>query len=134
MLTEADLGVMPNLTLAQVSNLLAEARRTTGKPLVTKGYYFDQGMRPTHKGEIIALYESGLDEVEIARRTGHAQTSVGQYIRDYERVRLLLSHQVPDERIPVLLGMKPSVAQAYVALVRHYHPNLLPEVAGSPQP
>ena len=127
LLTLADLGAMLNLSVSHVSKLLAEARRTTGKPLLTKGYYFDQGMRPTHKNEIIALYEAGLDEADIARQTGHAQASVGQYIRDYERVKLLLTHQTPVERISQLIGMQPSVVQAYVGLACQYHPDLMPE-------
>lgn len=133
LLTLADLGAMLNLSTARVSQLLTEARRATGKPLLTKGYYFDQGMRPTHKGEIIALYESGLDEVGIARQTGHAQASVGRYLRDYERVKLLLSHQVPVDRIPQCIGMQPNVARAYVELVSRYHPDLMPQEEGTPQ-
>ena len=81
---------MLNLSTVQVSQLLKAARQATGKPLLTKGYYFDQGMRPTHKHEIIALYEAGLDEADIARQSQHEPSSVGGYIRDYERVKLLL--------------------------------------------
>jgi integrase len=127
LLTLADLAAMLSLSPTRVSELLTEARRTTGKPLLTKGYYFDQGMRPTHKNEIIALYEAGLDEADIARQTGHAQVSTGQYIRGYERVKLLLAHQTPAERIPQLIGMQPNVAKAYVGLVYQYHPDLMPE-------
>jgi integrase len=127
LLTLADLAAMLSLSPIRVSELLTEARRTTGKPLLTKGYYFDQGMRPTHKNEIIALYEAGLDEADIARQTGHAQVSTGQYIRGYERVKLLLAHQTPAERIPQLIAMQPNVAKAYVGLVYQYHPDLMPE-------
>jgi len=69
----------------QVSQPLTRARRAIGKPLLTKGYFFDQGMRPTHKAEIIALYEAGLDEAEIARRSQHTPASVGHYSRHYEK-------------------------------------------------
>lgn len=124
LLTQADMAAMLSLSPVRVSELLTKARRETGKPLLTKGYYFDQGMLPTHKNEVIALYEAGLDEVEIARQTAHAQESVGQYIRDYERVKLLLTHQTPAERIPNLIGMQPNVARAHVALVYQYHPDL----------
>ncbi|MBU2634727.1 MAG: DUF1670 domain-containing protein [Nanoarchaeota archaeon] len=127
LLTLADLSAMTGLSTVQASQLLAEARRATGKPLLTKGYYFDQGRRPTHKAEIIALYEAGLDEADIARHTGHAQSSVGKYIRDYERVKLLLTHGTPIELIGSLIGRQPSVIQAYAALVYQYHSELLPE-------
>jgi len=126
LLTVADLAAMLGLTTVQVSLLLKQARQTTGNPLPTKGYYFDQGRHPSHKAEIIALYEQGLDETEIARRSQHAQTSVGSYIRDYERVRLLLNRQIPVEQIPQLIQMQPSVVDSYVKLLAQYHPELTP--------
>lgn len=124
LLTVADLAAMLGLTTVQVSLLLKQARQTTGKPLPTKGYYFDQGRRPSHKAEIIALYEQGLDETEIARRSQHAQTSVGHYIRDYERIKLLLQRRIPVEQMAQLIEMQPSVVDAYVKLVSQYHPDL----------
>jgi hypothetical protein len=126
-LSEADLAAMLNLPPGRIVELLADARQVTGKELLTKGYVFDQGMRPTHKTETIALYEAGCDELTIARRIGHAQTSVGQYIRDYERVKLLLAHHTPVEHIPQLTGLAPSVVQAHVRLVYQYHPDLVSE-------
>jgi len=132
LLTQADLAAMLGLTPVQVSQLLAEARRTTGKPLLTKGYYFDQGMRPTHKAEIIALYEAGRDEADIARQTHHAAASVGKYIRDYERVKLLLAHRTPVEHIGHLLEMQPSVTRSYLDLIYHYHPDAEPERVSPP--
>ena len=127
LLTLADLGAMLSLNTVQVSMLLKAARQTTGKPLLTKGYYFDQGMRPSHKDQIIALYESGLDEVDIARQSQHEQTSVGRYIRDYERVKLLLKNQTNPEQIGYLAGMKPNVVKAYAGMVYQYHPDLVSE-------
>jgi hypothetical protein len=131
LLTLADLSAMLGLNTVQVSQLLTDARRTTGKPLLTKGYYFDQGMRPTHKTQIIALYEAGMDEADIARHTDHASTSVGKYIRDYERVKLLLTRQTPLKQIGPLLQLQPNVTKAFVNLVLEYHPNLQPEEVAS---
>lgn len=125
LLTLADLSLMTGLSTPRVSKCLSELREETGKPLPTKGYHFDQGMRPTHKREVIALYEAGVDEADIARRTGHSQSSVGRYIRDYERVKLLLSRDTSPEQIPPLTMMQPSVVSAYVDLVGEYHPELL---------
>jgi hypothetical protein len=127
LLTQADLAAMIGLTPVDVSLLLKQARATTGKPLMTKGYYFDQGMRPTHKADIIALYEAGRDESEIARQTQHAPASVGRYIRDYERVKALLSYGTSVEQIQIILQMQPGVVRAYVSLVEKYHPELASE-------
>ena len=127
LLTLADLACMFNLGRVQVSQLLKAARQATGKPLLTKGYYFDQGVRPTHKTEIIALYEAGLDEADIARQSQHQSASVGHYIRDYERVKLLIKHKSSVEQIVYLTGMRPNVVRAYAGMVYQYHPDLAPE-------
>lgn len=126
LLTCTDLGLILGRTNGQISRLLIELRQETGRPLLTKGYYFDQGMRPTHKAEIVALYEQGMDEADIARHSRHAQSSVGRYLRDYERVKLLLHHAIPVSQISPLSGLQPAVTLAYVKLVQQYHPNLLP--------
>ena len=127
LLTQADLAAMFGLTTVDVSLLLKEARAATGKQLITKGYYFDQGMRPTHKADIITLYESGKDESEIARQTNHAQASVGRYIRDYERVKVLLAYGTSVEDTRVILQMQPGVTRAYMSLIEQYHPELISE-------
>ena len=126
LLTLADLSLMLGINTVEVSQLLAEARQETGKSLFTMGYFFDLGQKPTHKAQIVQLYEDGLDEAEIARQSHHAQSSVGRYLRDYERVKLALQRQIPVEQIPSLMDMQPAVVQAYVNLVAKYHPDLLP--------
>jgi len=126
LLTQADLATMTGIERKVVGRLLREARQMSGKPLLTKGYYFDQGMRPTHKTEIIGLYEQGLDETDIARQSDHALESVGRYIRDYERVKLLRQQGVPVEQMSRLINMQPNVVDSYVKLVHKYHPDLAP--------
>jgi len=125
LLTQTDLGLMVGLSNVQVSALLKLARQQTGKALLTKGYFFDQGMRPSHKEEIIAWYEAGFDEAEVAHRSNHDQQSVGQYIRDYERVKLSLGQQIELELIPQLIGLLPSVVRAYADMAWQYHPDRL---------
>lgn len=129
LLTVADLSAILGIATGLVSQLLQRARTETGRPLTTKGYYFDQGLKPTHKAEVIACYEQGLSEAEIARQTNHALKSVGQYLRDYRRVRLALSKGADPSDIPLLTGMQPSVVAAYVEMVRLYHPQ-----EGNPSP
>ena len=131
-LTCTDLGLMLGRTHGQISNLLGELRRETDQALPTKGYFFDQGVRPSHKAEIIGLYEQGVDEADIARQSNHAQSSVGRYLRDYERVKLLLRHAIPIERIGLLSGLQPTVVNAYVKLVAKYQPDLLPTSDSAP--
>jgi len=132
LLTLADLGAMLTLTTVLTSQLLKDARKATGKALLTKGYYFDQGMRPTHKDRIIALYEAGLDEADIARQTHHESKSVGQYIRDYERVKRLLKTRETPDGITYLTGLQPNVIRAYTGMVYLYHPDFVSEQDMSP--
>ena len=126
LLTLADLTAMLGLTTPKAtSDLLKEARETTGKNLLTKGLYFDQGMRPTHKAEVVALYEQGMDETDIARQLSHSLEGVGHYLRDYERVKLALKQSIPIKQIDRLLNMQTSVVLAYVDMVEKYHPDIL---------
>lgn len=124
LLTQADLSLMLGPTTVEISQLLKETREETGKSLLTKGYFFDQGLRPTHKREIVTLYEQGMDEADIARATNHSPTSVGRYLRDYERVKELVKNSFPAQRITRLLDMQPSVVKAYLELLQLFHPDL----------
>ena len=125
LLTLADLTAMLGVSSPKkTSQLLRKAREATGKNLLTKGLYFDQGMRPTHKAEVVALYEQGMDETDIARQLSHSLEGVGHYLRDYERVKLALKQSIPITQIDRLLNMQPSVVRAYVEMVEKYHPNI----------
>jgi hypothetical protein len=126
-LTLADLSVMFGADTVLLSKLLNRARQETGLPLATKGYYFDQGRRPTHKAQIIELYESGVDEAEIAHRSQHAPQSVGRYIRDFERVKLLVERDIDPSEVPSLIGLQPSVVKAYLKIIRKHQPDLFNE-------
>jgi len=86
-------------------------------------------MRPTHKADIIALYETGKDETEIARQTHHAQKSVGKFIRDYERGKMLPDSGTSVDDARTILQMQPGVIQAYIVLVEQHHPDLIRQVS-----
>lgn len=124
LLTLADLSLLTGVDTPQASGLLAQAREETGKPLLTMGLYFDQGMRPTHKAEIVALYEQGYDEADIARLSHHAPSSVGRYLRDYERVKVLTLQQQEPQQIAWLLDLQPALVKTYTQLVRQYQPTI----------
>lgn len=120
LLTTSDLGWLVNLLQTTVSKLLTKARQQTGQPLLTQGYFFDQGLRPSHKAAGIAWYEQGLDEVKIARPTHHSPASVGVYLRAYQRVKAVLTEGLPLERIAWLLDKQLSLVKAYADLAAHY--------------
>jgi len=127
LLTHADLSLMLGISTYQVCHLLKQAREDTGKTLMTKGYYFDQGMRPTHKGQIIALYETGVDEADIAKRTQHSPQSVGRYIRDFNKVKMLVEREIEPEEMAGLASMTKGVVKAHLQLLQKHCPDLFEE-------
>jgi hypothetical protein len=127
LLTLTDLAAMLGLSAHLVSQLLQQARQQTGKALITKGYFYDQGLKPSHKAEIVALYEQGFDELEVAQRSGHTPDSVGHYLRDYERVKVLLRRGWRPDEMPRVTNMRLSVVKAYADLAYQYHPDLVPK-------
>jgi hypothetical protein len=102
LLTLADLAALVSLTPKQVSQLLKQARLSTG------------------------------DEADIARQSDHSPSSVGRYLRDYERVKLLIKREIPIDQISHLIGMQPGIVNAYVKLIHKYHPDLPPDPISSP--
>jgi hypothetical protein len=101
-----------------------EWEEETGELLPMKGYRMDQGSRPTHKKEIVRLYEQGLEPPDVARETRHSLKAVERYLQDYERVKLLLKRRIQVEEIGSLIGRGKRVVLEYVEIARQYHPEL----------
>ncbi len=125
-LTIAELSVILNRSYALVSKYIQEWQAETGETLPLKGYRMDQGSRPTHKGDIIRLYEQGQEPPDIARQTGHNLKSVDRYLDDYERVKMLLKQGCATAEIGQLVGRGQHVVLEYVKIVRKFHPKLSP--------
>lgn len=127
LLTIAELSVILNKSYEVTRQFVREWEEETGELLPMKGYRMDQGSRPTHKKEIVRLYENGLEPPDIARETGHSLKSVERYLKDYERVKLLLKRGMGAEEISGLIGRGKRVVIEYVELARQYHPELFSE-------
>ena len=124
LLTIAEVSMILGLSFEKVRQYVRAIEAETEKPLPLKGYKMDQGCRPTHKGEIIALYERGLEPPDIARETSHSLKSVDRYLKDYERVRLLLKQNLAVEEISAIIGRGQSVVKEYISQAQIYHPEL----------
>ena len=70
------------------------------------------------------LFENGLEPPDVARETGHSLKSVERYLKDYERVKLLLKRGMGTEEISSLIGRGKRVVLEYVEIARQYHPEL----------
>ena len=124
LLTLAELSVLLNKSYALVSQFVKEWEQETGEVLPLKGYRMDQGSRPTHKAEIIRLYEQGVEPPDIARETRHNLKSVDRYLQDYERVKLLLKRKMEVAEISSTIGRGKTLVVEYIKIARQYHPEL----------
>lgn len=124
LLTIAEVSVMINRSYAQVARYVQEWQEESGELLPLKGYRMDQGASPTHKGEITRLYERGLEPPDIAHETGHSLKSVERYLKDYERVKMLLRDRKSAEEISALIGRGKTVVLQYIEIAREFHPVL----------
>jgi transposase len=124
LLTIAELSVILNKSYEVTRQYIRQWEEETGELLPMKGYRMDQGSRPTHKKEIVRLYEQGLEPPDVARETGHSLKAVERYLKDYERVKLLLKRGMAAEEISGLIGRGKRVVIEYVESARQYHPEL----------
>lgn len=124
LLTIAELSVILNKSYELTRKYIREWEEETGEMLPLKGYRMDQGSRPTHKKEIIQLYEQGMEPPDIARETGHDLKSVDRYLKDYERVKMMLKRGSGVEEISAVIGRGKHVVVEYVKIARKYHPEL----------
>lgn len=123
-LSVTDLSLLMSLSFSSIGTLLARHRLATKEVLPLKGYIFDQG-GISHKKEIVALYEQGKPEPEIARLASHSLKAVENYITDYLRVKELLILGFSEEAIIHFSPKGKSVVEEYLSLIREYHPQLL---------
>jgi len=127
LLTVAELSVILNKSYEVARQYVRAWEEETGELLPLKGYRMDQGSRPTHKREIVRLYELGLEPPDISRETRHSLKSVERYLKDYERVKLLLKRGMGVEEISSLIGRGKQVVLEYIEIARQYHPKLSAE-------
>jgi len=124
LLTIAELSVLLNKSYEVIRGALHDWETETGDLLPLKGARLDQGSRPTHKKEIARLYEQGLEPPDIARETSHSLKSVERYLKDYERVKLLLKRGLGVAEISAAIGRGQSVVLEYLDIARQHHPDL----------
>jgi len=130
LLSLAELALLLNRSIATVSHYVRDHFERTGELLPIKGYVLDQGSRPTHKGHILRLYERGMAPPDIARATNHSLEAVDRYIKDYERVKVLLSKGLTVKEISHAIGKGERTVIEYRDIVLEFHPDLASVGAG----
>jgi hypothetical protein len=126
LLTLADLSLLINRSIRTVRRCIHDHFEQTGELLPTKGFVLDQGSNPTHKGIILRLYEQGKAPPDIARATEHSLEAVDRYIKDYERVKVLLSKGLTANEISHAIGRGLRTVLQYYQIVLEFHPELIP--------
>lgn len=125
LLSQADLSLLVNRSMATVRRCIREHLERSGELLPIKGYVWDKGSKPTHKGVILRLYEKGIAPPDIARTTSHSLEAVDRYIKDYERVKVLLGKGLGVTEIAHAIGRGQRTVQQYYKLVLEFHPDLV---------
>jgi len=124
LLSLAELALLLNRSIATVSRYVRDHFERTGELLPIKGYVLDQGSRPTHKGHILRLYEQGMAPPDIARTTDHSLEAVDRYIKDYERVKVLLGKGLTVKEISHAIGKGERTVLQYREIALAFHPDL----------
>jgi hypothetical protein len=126
LLAQTDLALLFNRTVGTIRQCLHDYTAQTGETLPTKGQVLDQGSSPTHKGVILRLYEQGMAPPDIARRTEHSLDAVDRYIKDYERVKVLLRKGLSVPEISQATGRGQRTVLQYTKIALELHPELAP--------
>ncbi len=124
LLSLADISLLLNRSIDTVRRCILEHFEQTGELLPIKGYVLDQGSKPTHKGVILRLYEQGVSPPDIARITGHSLEAVDRYIKDYERVKVLLRKGLDVTEISHAIGRGLRTIHQYYSIALEFHPDL----------
>ena len=99
LLTLADLALLLGLTTVEVSALLQDARQATGKPLITKGYFFDHVQPTIHQPALDVIYVT----MNVSRRSSNAAPHSPRSLTysNSRRVWLLLTSSSSLRTIPI---------------------------------
>jgi hypothetical protein len=124
-LTIGELSVLLNRSISVIGKYVKQYySQHPDETLPLRGYIYDQGSNPTHKGLIVTLYERGVSEPDIARQTVHHAKSVARYINHYRRVKQLLERKVNTDDIVRIVGIAKRVVLEYERIAAHFHPTL----------
>jgi DNA-binding CsgD family transcriptional regulator len=64
------------------------------------------------------MHTRGFSTKDIARAMSHTPTSVDRYIRDFERVKLLLAKGMSQDEIAYITSLSESLVREYIKIVK----------------
>ncbi len=128
LLSLAEISLLINRSIGAVRRCVQEHFKRTGELLPLKGYVLDQGSYPTHKGVILRYYEKGMAPPDIARTTSHSLAAVDRYIKDYERVKVLMRKGLTITEISHAIGRGQWTVEQHQEIALDFHPDLTSDV------
>jgi hypothetical protein len=128
LLSLAEISLLINRSFGTVRRCVQEHFKRTGELLPLKGYVLDQGSYPTHKGVILRHYEEGMAPPDIARTTSHSLAAVDRYIKDYERVKVLMRKGLTVTEISHAIGRGKWTVKQHQEIALDFHPDLTSDV------
>ena len=126
LLSLSELALIFNRSINTISSYKKQHFEENGELLPIKGYIQDRGSKPTHKGQILELYEQGMAPPDIAKTTNHTLKSVDRYIKVYERVKMLLKTELTLAEISHAIGKGKRTVLEYRKIAFKHHPDLYP--------
>lgn len=118
LLTQADIAAIFCISQPKVSQLVRGYQKDMGKVIPLRGLVHDIGRSITHKVKIIEMYTNGFSTKDIARAMSHTPASVDRYIRDFERVKLLLAKGMSPSEIAYITSLSASLVTEYIQIVK----------------
>jgi len=127
MLSQREVAAIVNRSRGTILTRVKEIQEEQNIILPFRGYILDQGGGTSHKGIIIELYEQNLAPPDIARKTYHKLSSVDRYIKDYEKIRLLVEKGLNENEIKQSTQKSRSLIREYMCILKKYHPDIVGE-------
>lgn len=124
MLNESELAALMNRSQPTISRRIQEIQQEETTVLPLKGTLLDMGRGTSHKGVILQLYEQKVAPPDIARQTYHDLSSVDRYIKDYERIKLLMRKGLSPEEIRQATGKSKTLVKEYQGIIEEYYDDL----------
>ena len=122
-LSLSDVAVTFSMSVAKVSQLLAEYQKEKDTVVPYRGNVHDIGRSTTHKVKVINMHLKGYSTIEIARATKHAPNCVDRYISDFDRVKMLHKQKMSCSEIAYLTSLSESLVTEYIDIIKEQLPD-----------
>jgi len=115
-LNNIEVGLILKFDQSTVNKYQKEREKEKGIQLPNRGKVHDLSRGVTHKGDILRLKLRHYYQPEISRRTNHSGEAVDDYLRDYNRVKLLRDDHSAED-ISFVTRMSLSLVKVYLELI-----------------